>query len=107
MSENNTDTKQLSEQLARTRKVASVAITIALIAAAWVITAIIVNQNQANSIQDLQRRIAVLEQEKRPPNRLPKIGEIHWCQDCAVGDPCGRGIGAWLGRMEDGRFVCK
>jgi hypothetical protein len=105
MSEQRDD--ELSEQLARVRKVASIGITVALMAATWVIMAFIVNHNQANSIRDLQRRMATLEQRlSRPSARLPEVGEVHWCIDCAAGDPCGQGSGAWLGRLENGKLIC-
>ena len=60
-------------------------------------------------LRNLQRRIGQLEQAITPSQlgtRLPEVREIHWCVDCAAGIPRGKGSGAWLGRLSDGRYFC-
>lgn len=56
--------QMLEGQLGRTRVIASLAITVALIAFAWVAIAFVVNHSQADSIRDLQRRVGELERRK-------------------------------------------
>lgn len=53
----------VEEQLARTRTVAVWALTLALLGVGWGAMAIVINNNQTNSIRDLQHRVGQLEEQ--------------------------------------------